>query len=250
MSDQPGRRRATLFVTCIVDQIYPSIGQASVALLESQAVEVQVPRGLTCCGQMAFNAGFRDEAYAVAGRTIEVLRNQGDVVLPSGSCAAMIRHLYHELFDGTPYARPAEELAARTYELTEYLVDVLGVADVGARFAGSVTFHDACHGLRYLGLGKQARTLLDQVAEAEVKPLPGCDQCCGFGGLFAVKQAAISEAMMLRKLDGITSAEADLVVTADASCMTQIAGGLSRRNSRIKTRHIAELLANMVDARP
>jgi len=246
----PGRRRVALFVTCIVDQIYPSIGQAAVRLLEAQGVEVSVPRGLTCCGQMAFNAGFRDEAYAVAGRTIEVLRGQGDVVLPSGSCGAMIRHLYHELFAGTPYAGPADELASRTYELSEYLVDVLGVSDVGARYEGRVAYHDACHGLRFLGLGAQARALLDGVAGAEVAPLPGCDQCCGFGGLFAVKQRAISEAMLERKLGGVAESGAALVVTGDASCMTQIAGGLSRQNSKVKARHLAELLANMVDARP
>jgi L-lactate dehydrogenase complex protein LldE len=250
VSTGPGGRRATLFVTCIVDQIYPTIGQAAVALLEAQGVEVHVPRGLTCCGQMAFNAGFRDEAYAVAGRTIEVLRGQGDVVLPSGSCAAMIRHLYHELFEHSPYARPAAELAGRTYELTEYLVDVLGVTDLGASYDGRVTYHDACHGMRYLGIKAQARALLGEVREAQVVPLPGCEQCCGFGGLFAVKQRAISEAMLEHKLKGVAEAEADLLVTGDASCMTQLAGGLSRRKSKTKARHIAELLANMVDRRP
>lgn len=243
-------RRAALFVTCIVDQLYPSVGQATVALLEGQGVEVHVPRGLTCCGQMAFNAGFRDEAYAVAGRTIEVLRGQGDVVMPSGSCAAMIRHLYHELFQHSPYAGPAAELAGRTYELTEYLVDVLGVAELGASYQGRVAYHDACHGLRFLGVKRQARALLDRVDEAELVALPGCEECCGFGGLFALKQRAISEAMLARKLDAVAASEADLVVTGDASCMTQIAGGLSRRGARTRARHIAELLANMTETRP
>lgn len=246
----PTGRRATLFVTCIVDQVYPSIGQAAVKLLEDQGVEVTVPPGLTCCGQMAFNAGYRDEAYAVAGRTIEVLRNQGDVVMPSGSCAAMIRHLYHELFEHSPYAEPAAELAARTYELTEYLVDVLGVTDVGAQFNGRVITHDACHGLRFLGLGEQARELLGAVQGCELAELKGCNECCGFGGLFAVKQHEISEAMLDRKLDNIAAAEADLVVTGDASCMTQIAGGLSRSGSKTRARHIAEVLAGMVEDRP
>ena len=250
MSTGTGHRRAALFVTCIVDQIYPTVGQAAVQLLEAQGVEVSVPRGLTCCGQMAFNAGFRDEAYAVAGRTIEVLRGQGDVVLPSGSCAAMIRHLYQELFEHSPYARPAAELAARTYELSEYLVDVLGVTELGAQYEGRVTYHDACHGLRFLGLRDQARKLLGEVQGAELVPLPGCDQCCGFGGLFAIKQQAISEAMLDRKLDGVAAAEADLLVTSDASCMMQISGGLTRNKSKTKARHLAELLANMTDARP
>jgi L-lactate dehydrogenase complex protein LldE len=242
-------RRVTLFVSCIVDQIYPTIGLAAAKLLEDQGVAVHVPRGLTCCGQMAFNAGFRDEARKVAGRTIEVLRGQGDVVLPSGSCCAMMRHLYHELFHGTPHQEAAEELIGRTYELTEYLVDKLDVVDVGARYAGRLTYHDACHGLRFLGLRSQARALLGHVAGAEVVPLAGCDECCGFGGLFAVKQQAISEKMLARKLAAIESSAADLLITGDASCMTQIAGGLSRAESRIRARHIAEVLANMVDAR-
>jgi L-lactate dehydrogenase complex protein LldE len=248
VSNQP-RRRAALFVTCIVDQLYPQIGLAAAALLESQGVEVHVPRGLTCCGQMGFNAGFRDEARAVAGRTIEALRGQGDVVLPSGSCGAMIKHLYHELFHGTAHEAAADELIGRTYELTEYLVDVLGVADVGARYDGRIAYHDACHGLRYLGLERQARTLLAHVAGAEVVPLPGCDECCGFGGLFAIKQAAISEAMLARKLANVEATGADLLITGDASCMTQIAGGLSRMGSRIRVRHTAEVLANMVGRR-
>ncbi len=250
MSTPVGPRRVTLFVTCIVDQLYPEIGKATVQILEGQGVAIHVPRGLTCCGQMAFNAGFRDESYAVAGRTIELLRGQGDVVLPSGSCAAMIRHLYAELFAHSPYAGPAAELAARTYELTEYLVDVLGVTDVGAHYRGRITYHDACHGLRFLGVGRQARALLAHVREAEVRPLPNGGTCCGFGGLFAIKQYAISEAMLERKLHDVQAAEADLLVTGDASCMTQIAGGLSRRGSPTRARHIAEVLANMVDARP
>lgn len=242
-------RRVALFVSCLVDQIYPTIGLAAAELLEAQGCEVHVPRGLTCCGQMGFNAGYRDDARAVAGRTIELLRGQGDVVLPSGSCAAMIRHLYRELFDGTPHRAVAEELLGRTYEITEYLVDVLGTTDVGARFAGRIAYHDSCHGLRYLALGRQARSLLEHVRGAAVVPLPGCDECCGFGGLFAVKQAAISEAMLERKLANIAAADVDLLVTGDASCMTQIAGGLSRRGSRTRARHIVEVLANRVERR-
>ncbi len=243
------RRRVILFATCIVDQLYPTVGLAAAELLEQHGVAVDVPPDLLCCGQMAFNAGFRDDAYAVAGRTLEVLRGKGDVVLPSGSCAAMIRHLYHELFAHTPFAGVAEELAHRTYELSEYLVDVLGVRDTGARFTGRITYHDACHGMRFLGLGSQARLLLDRVQGAEIAPLPGCDQCCGFGGLFAIKQERISTTMLERKITAIESTKADLVVTGDVSCMTQIAGGLSRRNLPIRARHLAEVLANMVDAR-
>ena len=243
-------RRVTLFVSCIVDQLYPQIGLATAELLERHGVAVHVPRGLTCCGQMAFNAGFRDEARAVAGRTIEVLRGPGDVVMPSGSCAAMIRHLYHELFQGTPHEAAAAELAGRTYELTEYLVDVLGVTDVGAHFSGTLTYHDACHGLRFLGLQHQARALLAHVGEANVVPLRGCDECCGFGGLFAIKMPDISEAMLERKIAAIHESQADVVVLGDASCMTQIAGGLRKAGSKARVRHIAEVLNNAVDERP
>jgi L-lactate dehydrogenase complex protein LldE len=245
----PPRRRVALFVTCIVDQLYPTIGLAAARLLEAHGCDVDVPRGLTCCGQMGFNAGFRDEARVVAGRTIEVLRGQGDVVLPSGSCAAMIKHMYHELFHGTPHQTAAEELIARTYELTEYLVDVLGVTEVGARYTGRLAYHDACHGLRYLGLGRQARRLLEHVDGAELTPLPAAEECCGFGGLFAIKQAPISAAMLGRKLNNVAEANVELLVTGDASCMTQIAGGLSRAGAPTRVRHIAEVLANMVDAR-
>jgi L-lactate dehydrogenase complex protein LldE len=242
-------RHATLFVSCLVDQIYPEIGLSAVDLLERHGVTVHVPQGLTCCGQMAFNAGFRDDARSVAGRTLEILRGQGDVVLPSGSCTAMIRHLYHELFKGTAHEAVADELVGRTYELTEYLVDVLGVTNVGARFDGQIAYHDACHGLRFLGLAQQARTLLNGVEQAELVPLQGCDECCGFGGLFAVKMADISEAMLKRKVAAIEASGADLVVLGDVSCMIQIAGGLKKAGSKVRTRHIAEVLANRVEDR-
>lgn len=249
MTYRSPRRRVTLFVTCIVDKIYPEIGKAAVDLLEQQGIEIHVPRGLTCCGQMAFNAGYRDDAYAIAGRTFEVLRHQGDVVLPSGSCSAMIRHLYPELFRGTAHEAVAADLVGRSYELTEYLVDVLGVTNVGARFPGRIAFHDSCHGLRFIGLRTQGRQLLSHVADAELVPLAGCDECCGFGGLFAVKQSAISEAILARKLQHIEESKADLVVMGDASCMTQIAGGLNRGGSQVRARHIAEVLANSANAR-
>jgi L-lactate dehydrogenase complex protein LldE len=240
-------RRAVLFVTCIVDQIYPDIGLASADLLERQGVDVEVVPDVTCCGQMAFNAGYRDDARAVAGRTIELLRDRGDVVMPSGSCAAMIRHLYEELFAGTPAAEAAHDLAHRTYELSEYLVDVLQVTDVGARFEGRLTYHHACHGLRFLGLSAQAAALLETVRGAEIVPLPGADECCGFGGLFSVKHADVSEMMLSRKLASAERTGADVLVTGDASCMTHMAGGLSRRGSRMRVRHIAEILANRTD---
>jgi len=237
-------RRVTLFVTCIIDQIYPEIGEAVVEVLERLGVAVDFPSDQACCGQPAFNSGFWDEARIVAGRNIEVLRGQGDVVTPSGSCAAMIRHYYPELFADHPVLRAAAvDLANRTYEFTEYLVDVLGVTDVGARFPATLTIHDACHGLRGLGIKEQPRTLLAHVADAEMVELPDAERCCGFGGLFAIKLGHISEAMVRDKTASIQATGANYAVTCDASCMTQINGRLSREGASCRTLHIAQVLA-------
>ncbi len=237
-------RSVTLFVTCIVDTMYPEIGESVVAVFERLGIDVQFPADQTCCGQPAFNSGHWDEARAVAGRNMEVLRGRGDVVLPSGSCTTMLRHFYGELFhDNAELAAAADELASRSYELTEYLVDVLGVTDVGASFPESLTVHDACHGLRGLGIKEQPRALLANVAGATVTELPGAEECCGFGGLFAVKLPHISEAMLQRKVDQIEATGADVAVMCDASCMTQINGRLSRQGSRCRAMHIAEVLA-------
>lgn len=242
MSQQP--RRVTLFVTCIIDQIYPEIGAAVVQVLERLGIAVDFPADQTCCGQPAFNSGFRDEARGVAGRNLEVLRAAGDVVTPSGSCATMIRHFYPELFADNPalYAA-AQQLAARTYEFTEYLVDVLGVTDVGAAFPATFTVHDACHGLRGLGIKAQPRALLEHVEGAQVVEAADAERCCGFGGLFAIKLGHISEAMVGDKVNAITATGADFAVTCDASCMTQINGRLSREKARCRTLHIAQVLA-------
>lgn len=240
---QPSRSVA-FFVTCIIDMMYPDIGEASVDVLERVGVDVHFPQDQTCCGQPAFNSGHWEEARHIAGRNIEVLRGQGDVVVPSGSCSAMIRHYYQELFEDEPeIAQAARELAGRTYELTEYLVDVLGVTDVDATFPGKLTIHDACHGLRGLGIKQQPRALLSNVTDATITELPGAEECCGFGGLFAVKLPHISEAMLQRKIDQIESTNADVVVTCDASCMTQINGRLSRQGSHCRAMHIAQVLA-------
>lgn len=237
-------RRATLFITCMIDQIYPEIAEAVVTVLERVGVEVRVPLDQTCCAQPAFNAGFQDEARIVAGRTIEILRDAGDVVTPSGSCATMIRHFYPQLFADSPALHAAAlELAGRTYEFSEYLVDVLGIDDVGARFPAKLTIHDACHGLRGLGIQRQPRALLKHVDGAELVDLPDAERCCGFGGLFAVKLGHISEAMVAAKTTAIRSTDADYVVTCDASCMTQINGRLSREGTRCRTLHLAQVLA-------
>ena len=241
-------RSVTLFATCIVDTLYPEIAEATVAVLERLGIDVRFPEDQTCCGQPAFNSGHWDEARIVAGRNLEVLRGQGDVVSPSGSCTTMFRHFYAELFHGHPaLAAAADDLASRSYELTEYLVDVLGVTDVDAYFPASITIHDACHGLRGLKIKEQPRALLKRVKGARLTELPGAEECCGFGGLFAVKLPHISDAILQRKVDQVEATGAERVVTCDASCMTQINGRLSRQNSRCRALHIAQVLATTSD---
>ncbi len=237
-------RRVTLFVTCIVDQIYPEIGDAVVTVLERLGVAVDFPMDQACCGQPAFNSGFWGEARLVAGRTLELLRGAGTVVTPSGSCATMLRHAYPELFADSPLLHAAAlDLAQRTYEFSEYLVDVLGVNDVGAHFPATLTIHDACHGLRGLGIKAQPRELLSHVAGAQLVELPDAERCCGFGGLFAIKLDHISEALAEDKACSIRSTGADYAVTCDASCMTQINGRLSRQGSTCRALHLAQVLA-------
>lgn len=241
-------RSVTLFVTCMVDMIYPEIGEAVVAVLERLGIEVSFPADQTCCGQIAFNSGHWDEARAVAGRNIEVLRGTGDVVLPSGSCTTMLRHFYGELFQDSPALHAAAlDLAGRTYEFTEYIVDVLKLSDVGGHFEGRLTVHDACHGLRGLGIREQPRALLAHVAGASMTELGGADECCGFGGLFSIKLPGPSSAMLQRKVDQIEATGADAVVMCDASCMTQINGRLSRTRSHCRAMHVAQVLAGDPD---
>jgi L-lactate dehydrogenase complex protein LldE len=237
--------RVQLFVTCLVDRFFPRVGDATAAVLERLGLKVEVPDQQTCCGQPAFNGGFTDEAASMARHTIDVLsRSDAPVVVPSGSCADMIVHRYPELLADDPdYAPRARALASRTYELTQFLVDVLGRTDLGAAGAGRLAYHASCHGLRGMGLRTQPMALLRQVAGAEVVPLEDAESCCGFGGLFAVKMAPISGAMLTEKLNGIERSGATTVVATDVSCLMHIQGGLRRRGSRVTTRHVAEVLA-------
>ena len=247
-------KRVALFVTCMVDMLYPEVGMATVELLERQGIEVVFPSEQTCCGQPAFNAGYRDEARPLARRFVDIfepLVRSGQVdalVAPSGSCVAMTTHFYDVLFEDDPlYRQRAAILAGVTFELTEFLVDVLGVTDVGAHFAGKLTYHASCHLLRELRVDRQPRALLEHVAGAEQVPLTGADECCGFGGLFAVKNAAISSAMGRRKTQNIAATEADIAVLCDVSCMTHINGLLTRQGQHCRAVHIAQLLTNEVE---
>jgi L-lactate dehydrogenase complex protein LldE len=233
-----------LFVTCLVDQFFPDVGFAVVEILEELGLTVDFPQGQTCCGQPAFNGGFWDDARAMARHTIDILsQSDAPVVIPSGSCADMIVHHYPEILAGDPtYAAKANEVASRSYEFTQFLIDVLGVTELRARATGCLTYHASCHGLRGLGLNEQPRRLLANVAGAEQKALPGAEECCGFGGLFAVKMADISAAILQRKLDNIETTGADTVVGTDVSCLMHIAGGLHRRGSKVQVKHLAEVL--------
>lgn len=248
-------KRVALFVTCMVDMLYPEVGLATADLLERHGVEVIFPVEQTCCGQPAFNAGFRDEARVLARRFLTIfapLLNTGQIeaiVAPSGSCTTMTSHFYEVLFEAAADQRErevAQQLAAVTFELTEFLVDVLGITNTGARVAGKITYHDCCHLLRELGVRDQPRQLLANIDQAEIVELPGADECCGFGGLFSVKNAGISTAMGHRKTRNLVESGADVVAMCDVSCMTHINGLLSRQAQRARTVHIAELLNNQI----
>lgn len=236
--------KVQLFVTCIVETLRPQAGLAVVSVLEALGLEVIVPEGQTCCGQPAFNGGLWDEARPLARHTLDVLsQSDAPIVVPSGSCTDMIKHHYVELLADDPvYAQRARDIAARTYEFTQFLVDVLGVTDVKAHFAGKVTYHPSCHLLRNLSVQQQPRELLKNVRDLEVIDLPNATECCGFGGLFAIKMGDISSAMLQRKLDAIVSTGAQAVIGCDVSCLLNISGGLHRRGAKIETKHIAEIL--------
>jgi L-lactate dehydrogenase complex protein LldE len=241
----PKGKPVSLFVTCIVDNIFPQAGISVVEILEHLGVEVRFPQAQTCCGQPAFNAGFQDDARQVAKQFVTAFADAEVIVTPSGSCGSMVCHYYLELFKDDPEWRTkAQRIVDNTWEFTEYLVDGLGVADIGAKLPPTkVCFHHACHGYRLMHLGTQAQALAGAVQGVTLTELKGADQCCGFGGLFSVKMADISGAMLNDKVANINAADADVIVTGDASCMMQMNGGLSRQDSPRRVMHIAEFLA-------
>lgn len=244
----PHGKRVSLFVTCLVDMIYPATGMSVVDILEHLKIEVDFPAGQTCCGQPAFNSGYRDEARQVARQFLRTFAEAEVIVTPSGSCCAMIRHEYPALFaeDEPVWKKLADRAASITWEFSEFLVDGLGITDLGLKLPAKQTFafHDACHGLRLLGLGKQARQLVAGMENATISEMNGCDVCCGFGGLFSVKMPNVSSAMLEQKVEQITGAEADTIITGDVSCLTQMNGGLSRTKTAKRVRHLADVLAD------
>jgi L-lactate dehydrogenase complex protein LldE len=242
--------RVQLLVTCLIDRIFPDTGMSVVEVLERLGLDVQVPEGQTCCGQPAFNAGYLDDTRAMARHTIDVLSKTTDpIVIPSGSCGDMVIHQYEAIFKDEPaYLEKARALHGRTYELTKFLVDVMGVTDVGAACAEKITYHACCHGLRGLDVRDEPAALLAKVRGATMCPMAESDVCCGFGGLFSVKLADISSAMLDRKLDRIQESGADTVVVTDVSCGMHMQGGLRRRGSQVKVKHLADVLATRTDA--
>lgn len=244
--ESPIGKPVSLFVTCMVDMLYPETGWSVVEVLEHLGVTVVFPEGQTCCGQPAFNSGYQDDARAVAKQWLRAFEGAEVIVAPSGSCVAMVRHEYPTLFaDDEEWLPKAEAAAAKTWEVTEFIVDGLGVTDLQARLPRREKFaiHDACHGLRLLGLKDAARALMAEVENAEVHDLSTHDQCCGFGGLFSVKMADVSGGMLATKVDSIQQDEAPVTLTGDVSCMTHMNGGLSRADSDKRVRHIIDVLA-------
>lgn len=248
--------RVALFITCYNDLLFPDVGQAIVRLLRRLGQEVEFPPEQTCCGQMHFNSGYQDACIPLVERFTVAFAGYDAIITPSGSCAAMVRH-HHPLVaalatgqgagPGLPAAVAA--VAPRVFELTEFLVDVLGVTDVGARFPHTVAFHPTCHSTRLLGVGSRPTQLLEAVEGLTLVDLPRSDACCGFGGTFAVKNADTSVAMGLDKVDDVLGSGAEVLTAGDTSCLMHIGGLLSRRRSPIRVMHIAEILAQTGTAR-
>ncbi len=243
--------RVALFVTCLADTLYPSVGTATVQLLERLGHEVVFPSEQTCCGQMHINTGYQREAVPLIRRHVRTFEHADAVVAPSGSCVGCVRHqhaLVARRAGDEALADAAADVAARTYELCEFLVDVLGVEDVGAYYPHRVTYHPTCHSLRLLRVGDKPLRLLRQVREIDLVELPDADQCCGFGGTFALKNSDTSTAMLTDKMRNIAVTQAEVCTAGDSSCLMHLGGGMSRLRTAARTVHLAEILASTAPA--
>jgi L-lactate dehydrogenase complex protein LldE len=247
--------RVALFITCFNDLLYPEVGQAVVQVLRRLGCEVDFPEAQTCCGQMHFNSGYRDDCVPLARNFAAAFAGYDAIVTPSPSCASMVRHFYPVVAEhGKEHGGEAglgdtlNGVAGRVYELTEFLVDVLGVEDVGARFPHTVTFHPTCHSVRVLGIGDRPQRLLNNVQGLEHVALPDSDQCCGFGGTFSVKNAEVSIAMGADKVSAVLATGAEVLTSADTSCLMHIGGMLSRNGAPTRVLHLAEILAAQEEA--
>lgn len=234
--------RVQLFATCLVDSLFPEVGEAVLQVLAAAGVQVDFPAGQTCCGQPALNAGMLEEARGLAKHTLRVFRDDSSVIVPSGSCADMLRHRYPELLANDPlWAEPARRLADRTYELSQFLVDQLLIADFGASNQKLLAYHPACHLLRGLGVDRQPMELLKAVEGPTPQRLE--PECCGFGGVFALDHEPLSAEMLTRTLDRVNRSGEEVVVGCDVSCLMQIEGGLRRSDSSVRCAHLAQVLA-------
>ena len=239
--------QASLFITCYNDTLFPETGRAVVRLLERLGVEVEFRAGQTCCGQMHANTGFRGEAFSQAKRLVRLYADAEAVVVPSSSCVAMIRDQYPGLMEelGNEGLRKQFcELVPRVYELSEFLVDKLGVEDVGAYFPHRVTYHASCHGVRALHLGDKPYRLLGKVRGLELAELANVDRCCGFGGTFSVKNGEVSSAMLAAKLQDVVATRAEYCTALDNSCLMHLGGAMHRQYAGMKTLHMAQILAS------
>jgi L-lactate dehydrogenase complex protein LldE len=242
--------RASLFITCYNDTLFPETGRAVVRLLERLGVELDFKPAQTCCGQMHANTGFRAEAFSQAKRFVHLYRDVGRVVIPSSSCVAMIRDQYGGLFEDLGNENLRREFAAllpRVYELSEFLIDQLAIEDVGAFFPHRVTYHASCHGLRGLHVGDRPFRLLNKVRGLELVPLANLERCCGFGGTFSIKNAEVSTAMLDTKLTDVLATRAEYCTALDNSCLMHLGGALHRRNEALQTIHIAGILASTAE---
>jgi L-lactate dehydrogenase complex protein LldE len=243
--------RVSLFATCLVDTLTPQVAMATARLLQRLGQEVVVPPTQTCCGQVHVNTGYRREAVGIVANHVRAFAGADVIVAPSGSCVASIHHQQAAVArraGDEALAQAAEELAGRTYELSQFLVDVLGVTDVGASYPHRVTYHPTCHSLRLLRVGDRPLQLLRAVRGLDLVELPRAEQCCGFGGTFAVKNADTSTAMLTDKMADVLSTRAEVCTAGDASCLLHIGGGLSRLRAGTRTVHLAEILASTEDA--
>jgi L-lactate dehydrogenase complex protein LldE len=233
-----------LFATCLVDLFYPQVGEATVRLLRRLGLRVTYPEGQTCCGQPLFNNGFLEEAARIARRTISLLEPAESIVVPSGSCACMLKQEYPHLFKDDPEMQArAVRLGGKTYELSDFLVRVLGREDVGGRFSGTATYHPSCHLLRGLGIADAPTRLLRNVRGLTLRELPAAEICCGFGGSFSVKFPEVSNAILQEKIRNIRATGAGILVANDCGCLMQMGGGLSRGGHSVRALHLAEILA-------
>lgn len=236
--------KVSLFITCLADVFYPKVGMSVVEVLRNYDVEVDFPEEQTCCGQPAYNSGYHKEAKETARQWLTAFENSECIVTPSGSCAAMIRHYYPDLFKDEPtWHEKAKKLASITYEFSEFLVNVLKVELHDVSYEGTATYHHSCHMSRGLGLKEEPGKLLEQVEGLEVRDLPYCNDCCGFGGTFAAKMSDISGEMVDEKIRNIESTGADLLIGSDLGCLMNIGGRLRRTGKPVKVMHVAEVLA-------